>query len=42
MDVYRTDVTFLIPVEEMDFFFFSIIIILRCIIGYSVSKNSNK
>ncbi len=44
-DVYRADVTFLIPIEEMDFFFFSIIIILSCIIAYcviSVSKGSNK
>ncbi len=35
---------FLIQIEEMDFFFFSIII-LCCIIGYcviSVSKGSNK
>ncbi len=35
MDVYRADVTFLIPIGEMDFFFF-IIIILCCIIGYCV------
>ncbi len=43
-DVYRADVTFLIPIEEMDFLFFSIII-LCCIIAYcviSVSKGSNK
>ncbi len=42
MDVYRAEVTFLIPLE-MDFFFFSIIIL--CCIGYcviSVSKGSNK
>ncbi len=42
MDVYRA--LFLIPIGEMDFFFFSIII-LCCIIGYcviSVSKGSNK
>ncbi len=42
-DVYRADV-FLIPIEEMDFFFFSIII-LCCIIAYcviSVSEGSNK
>ncbi len=32
MDVYRAEVTFLIPIGEMDFFFFSII--LCCIIGY--------
>ncbi len=46
MDVYR-EVTFLILMGEMDFFSFSIIIIiiLSCIIGYcaiSVSKGSNK
>ncbi len=44
MHVYRAEVTFLIPIEEMDFFFFSIII-LSCIIGncvISVSKGSNK
>ncbi len=44
MHVYRADVTFLIPIEEIDFFFLSIII-LSCIIGYcavSVSKGSNK
>ncbi len=44
MHVYRADATFLIPIEEMDFFFLSIII-LSCIIGYcavSVSKGSNK
>ncbi len=44
MDVYRADVTFLIPLGEMDFCFFSSII-LCCIIGYcviSVSKGSNK
>ncbi len=45
MDVYRAEVTFLIPIiGEMDFFFFSVII-LCCIIGYcviSVSKGSNK
>ncbi len=44
MHVYRAEVTFLIPIEEMDFSFFSIII-LCCIIGYcviSVSKGSNK
>ncbi len=44
MHVYRAEVTFLIPIEEMDFFFFSNII-LSCIIGYcviSVSKVSNK
>ncbi len=43
MDVYRAEVTFLIPMAEMDFFF--CIIILSCIIGYcviSVSKGSNK
>ncbi len=45
MDVYRADVTFLIPIGEMDFFLFIIMIILCCIIGYcviSVSKGSNK
>ncbi len=44
MDVYKAEVTFLIPIEEMEFFFFGIII-LCCIIGYcvvSVSKGSNK
>ncbi len=44
MHVYRAEVTFLIPIGEMDFFFLSIII-LSCIIGYcaiSVSKGSNK
>ncbi len=44
-DVYRADVTFLIPIEEMDFFLFFSIIILCCIIAYcviSVSKGSNK
>ncbi len=44
MDVYRADVTFLISIGEMDFFFFNIII-LCCIIGYcviSLSKGSNK
>ncbi len=44
MHVFRADVTFLIPIGEMDFFFLSIII-LSCIIGYcaiSVSKGSNK
>ncbi len=44
MDVYRAEVIFLIPIEEMAFFFFSDII-LCCIIGYgvvSVSKGSNK
>ncbi len=35
MDVYRAEVTFLIPIGEMDFSFFSIII-LCCIIGHSV------
>ncbi len=43
-DVYRSEVTFFIPIREMDFFFFSIII-LCCIIVYSVisvSKGSNK
>ncbi len=43
MDVYRADVTFLIPLGEMDFCFFSSI--MCCIIGYcviSVSKGSNK
>ncbi len=46
MDVYRTEVTFLITLGEMDFLFvFIIIIILCCIIGYcviSVLKGSNK
>ncbi len=44
MHVYRAEVTFLIPIGEIDFFFFSIII-LSCIIGYcaiSVSKGSYK
>ncbi len=44
MHVYRVEVIFLIPIGEMDFFFFSIII-LCCIIGYcviSVSKGSNE
>ncbi len=44
-DVYRADVTFLIPIEEMDFFLFFSIIILCSIICYcviSVSKGSNK
>ncbi len=44
MDVYRAGVTILIPIEEMDFFFFCIII-LCCINAYcviSVSKGSNK
>ncbi len=44
MDVYSAEVTFLIAIGEMDFFFFRIII-LCCIIGYcviSVSKGRNK
>ncbi len=39
------EVTFLIPIEEMDFFLFFSVIILCCIIGYcviSVLKESNK
>ncbi len=42
MEVYRTGVTFFIPIGEWDFSFFGII--LSCIIGYcviSVSKGSN-
>ncbi len=35
MHIYRAEVTFLIPIGEMDFFFFSIII-LCCFIGYRV------
>ncbi len=48
MDVYRTEVTFLITLGEMDFLFvfiIIIIIILWCIICYSVIsvlKGSNK
>ncbi len=45
MDVYRADVTFLIPIEEIHIFLFFSIIILCCIIAYcviSVSKGSNK
>ncbi len=44
-DVYRADVTILIPIGEIDFFLFFSIIILCCIIAYcviSVSKGSNK
>ncbi len=42
MDLYRANVTFLMPIGEMDNFFFNI---LCCIIGYcviSVSKGNNK
>ncbi len=47
MDVYRAEVTFLIPTGEMDYFFFSIIFLccIIIIIGYgviSVSEGSNK
>ncbi len=45
MEVYRTEVTFLIPIEEKDIFLFFSIIISCWIIGYcviSVSKGSNK
>ncbi len=41
MEVYRTDVTFLIPIGEMDFYFFSIII-LSCIIGFCVISVSKR
>ncbi len=44
MDVYRAEVTFLIPIRRDGLFFLSIIM-LCCIIGYwaiSVSKGSNK
>ncbi len=40
MHVYRAEVTFLIPIEEMDFFIFSIII-LCCIIAYCVISVSH-
>ncbi len=45
MDVYRAEVTFLIPIEEMDFFYslvllFCAALLLYCVI--SVSKGSNK
>ncbi len=43
MDVYRAEITFFIPIGEINFFLS--IIILCCIIGYriiSVSKGSNK
>ncbi len=38
MDVYRAEVTFLIPTGEMDYFFFSIIFLccIIIIIGYGV------
>ncbi len=45
MDVYRADVTFLIPIEEMDFFFLSILFCAVLVISYSVisvSKGSSK
>ncbi len=44
MHVYRADVTFLIPLQDMDFFFFCIIILCCIIVFYviSVSKGSNK
>ncbi len=41
MDVYWAEVTFLIPIGEMDFFFLSIII-LSCIGYCAISKGSNK
>ncbi len=41
MEVYRADVTFLIPIGEMDFYFFSIII-LSCIIGFCVISVSKR